>query len=111
MFHELYSKLKKDQPMPVLCTLASNIVTHFEVSSTAALAKCFSPLKIFEVKGPKDFSTIIQLDRSQHIVHNQSEIICWMQEAKGNTRYRDSGCWKDFVSKLSIQKMSFGPYN
>ena len=50
VFHELYFKLQKDQPMPVLCTLASNIVTHFEVSSTAALAKCFSPLKIFEVK-------------------------------------------------------------
>ena len=102
MFHELYFKLKKDQPMPVLCTLASNIVTHFEVSSTAALAKCFSPLKIFEVKGPKDFSTIIQLDRSQHIVHNQSEIICWMQEAKGKTRYCDSGGGNDFVSKLFI---------
>ena len=63
--------LKKDQPMPVLCTLASNIVTHFEVSSTAALAKCFSPLKIFEVKGPKDFSTIIQHDRSQHTVRSK----------------------------------------
>ena len=104
MFHELYFKLKKDQPMPVLCTLASNIVTHFEVSSTAALAKCFSPLKIFEVKGPKDFSTIIQLDRSQHIVHNQSEIICWLQEAKGNSRYRVSGYGKDFVQNYLFKR-------
>ena len=68
-------------------SLASNIVTHFEVSpTTSTLTKVFSPLKIFELKGSKDSSTIIQLDKSQHIIHNQSEIVSWLQEAKGKTR-------------------------
>ena len=85
MFHEFYYRLKKSQLKPILCALSSNIVTHFEVSSTGALAKCYSPLKIFELKpGPKGFSAIIQLDKDQHIVHNQSEIACWLQEASGD---------------------------
>lgn len=31
--------------------LASNLVTHFELSDNGALIKCFSPLKIIELKG------------------------------------------------------------
>ena len=87
MFHEFYFKLKSDQLTPILCSLSSNIVTHFELSSTGVLAKCYSPLKIFELKAEsKDYSSLIQLDKSQHIVHNQSEIVCWLQEAKCNNR-------------------------
>ena len=85
MFHEFYYKLKKEQKKTVLCSLSSNITSHFEVSNNGSLTKCFSPLKIFELKpGPKGFSAIIQLDKDQHIVHNQSEIACWLQEASGD---------------------------
>ena len=83
--------MKEDHPEPILCVLASNIVTHFELSSNGALAKCYSPLKIFELKGAKGFSTIIQLDKSQHIIHNKNDITVWLQTAgptteEGNTR-------------------------
>ena len=86
VFHEFYYKVKKDYLKSTLCTLSSNIVTHFELSSNGALAKCYSPLKIFELKASKDFSNVIQLDKNQHTVHNQNEITCWLQTAEGNTR-------------------------
>ena len=86
IFHEFYFKLKEDHPKPILCALASNIVSHFELSSNGVLAKCYSPLKIFELKGAKDFSNLIQLDKSQHIIHNQNDITVWLQTAEGNTR-------------------------
>ena len=78
--------MKKDYLKPTLCHLSSNIVTHFELSNSGALAKCFSPLKIFELKAAKDFSDVIQLDKNQHIVHNQNEIQCWLQPAEANSR-------------------------
>ena len=86
VFHELYFKLKKDYSSSTLCHLSSNIVTHFELSKSGALSKCHSPLKIIELKASKDFSNVIQLDKSQHIVHNQNEIMCWLQTAEGTTR-------------------------
>ena len=48
-FHQMYWKLKSNQTAPLLCTLCSNVVTHFEILEDGNLTKIFFPLKFFIV--------------------------------------------------------------
>ena len=58
-FHEIYYKLRFEQRLPLLCTLATNCVTHFELSPDSKLTKVFSPLKVIQsMKSNNHFQTV-----------------------------------------------------
>lgn len=85
-FQEMYLKLKTHQTNPILCTLSSNVVSHFEISEDGSLTKCYSPLKYFELKGVKEHTILLQLDKTEHTIKNSSEVVCWITDVISGKR-------------------------
>ena len=55
--HEMFLTLKQKQSVPIICTLCSNIATHFEKTSDgSSLKKVSSHLKYLQLKGSKVIS-------------------------------------------------------
>ena len=82
IFHQLYWKLKSDQRVPLLCSLCSNVVHHFEISDDGKLTKIFSPLKFFILSGSSSDSKLMELGSEKYTITNISELKFWICEVK-----------------------------
>ncbi len=82
VFHEMYYKLKFEQKLPILCTLATNVLTTWELLPSGKITKIFSPLKLFELIGSVNDSKLLQINgQITYKLKNHSHIICWIQGA------------------------------
>ena len=81
-FHQMYWKLKSNQTAPLLCTLCSNVVTHFEILEDGNLTKIFSPLIFFIVKGSVNDFELLDLGTEKFTITNNSEIKFWISDLK-----------------------------
>ena len=85
-FHQMYWKLKSIQTAPLLCTLCSNVVTHFEILEDGNLTKIFSPLKFFIVSGSVNDFKLLDLGTEKFTITNNSEIKFWISDLKTQKR-------------------------
>ena len=88
VFLELHAKLLFEEVEPILVTLSSNLISNFELTSDGSLIKTFAPLKFIELKGQKDSTLSVQLDKD--IIYTfcgTSNVKFWLQSVSAKKRH------------------------